>query len=396
MSDWTTVSTLRAKVLRDWMRGHLLAGLLGEDDRYPWRIPLQGPASRELAERFDDVRAWARALIDGAKAGEGLGYRLEMREFSPRSLGRNELPVAAWLDGPADALALIGKRREAARFEALAEEILAAFPGLRPWLVRKPLRVLDQAEDWPRLLAVLGWILDHPGCGLFVRQIDLPGVHSKFVERHRGLLSELLDALHAPTFDPADGGGARFERRYGFRSKPVLIRFRLLGSSVQGLTDLSVPADEFGRIDLPVQRVFMTENEINYLAFPAVAGSVVIFGAGYGFEALAQAAWLHHCEFFYWGDIDTHGFAILNSLRGYFPHARSLLMDRATLLAHRPLWGREASPTRRALDRLRPEEASLFDDLRNDVMAPAVRLEQERIAFGRVLEALAPLSVSAG
>ncbi len=125
---------------------------------------------------------------------------------------------------------------------------------------------------------------------------------------------------------------------------------------MQGLTDLSVPADEFGCISLPVQRVFMTENEINYLAFPPVAGSMVIFGGGYGFEALAQAAWLHHCALFYWGDIDTDGFAILDSLRGYLPHARSLLMDRATLLAHRPLWGREASPTRRALSRLRPED----------------------------------------
>ena len=36
----------------------------------------------------------------------------------------------------------------------------------------------------------------------------------------------------------------------------------------------------------------------------------------------------------YWGDLDTHGFAILNRLRECFPHARSMLMDRATLLAH--------------------------------------------------------------
>ncbi len=41
------------------------------------------------------------------------------------------------------------------------------------------------------------------------------------------------------------------------------------------------------------------------------------------------------------GDIDTYGFAMLDRLRSYHPHIRSLLMDEATLLQHRPLWGRE-------------------------------------------------------
>lgn len=62
--------------------------------------------------------------------------------------------------------------------------------------------------------------------------------------------------------------------------------------------------------------------------------AMVIFGAGYGFDNLAEARWLGMLEIHYWGDIDTHGFAILNQLRKYFPHAQSLLMDRETLLAH--------------------------------------------------------------
>jgi hypothetical protein len=40
----------------------------------------------------------------------------------------------------------------------------------------------------------------------------------------------------------------------------------------------------------------------------------------------------------YWGDIDTHGFAILDRLRTGMPHMRSLMMDQATLQAHRSLW----------------------------------------------------------
>jgi hypothetical protein len=48
---------------------------------------------------------------------------------------------------------------------------------------------------------------------------------------------------------------------------------------------------------------------------------------GYGFDNLAAALWLQQKDIYYWGDIDTHGFAILNQLRGFFPHAVSFLMD---------------------------------------------------------------------
>ncbi|NOR71388.1 MAG: hypothetical protein GQ532_17115, partial [Methylomarinum sp.] len=33
----------------------------------------------------------------------------------------------------------------------------------------------------------------------------------------------------------------------------------------------------------------------------------------------------------YWGDLDTHGFAILSRLRHYYPQVKSILMDEKTL-----------------------------------------------------------------
>ena len=396
MTDWTTAADLRRRVLRDWERGLLLSLSLTGEALYPWRIPLKGPTTAMLADQFDAVRQWIRALAEGAKteagkSGSSSGYRLEFQEINHRQLGRNQVPVAAWLDTEGDALALIGKRREAARFHELATPIALAFPQLQTWLAKRPLRALEQADDWPGLLGVLRWIAEHPRPNVYLRQIDVPGVHSKFIERHRALLSELLDlVLPAAAIAAASASGAAgFERRYGFRAKPLPIRFRLLDAPFHGLTDLSVPCDEFARLSLPARRVFITENEINFLASPRVPDSLVIFGAGYGFEPLAEASWLQAREIYYWGDIDSHGFAILDQLRGHFPHARSLLMDRATLLAHRPLWGREATPTQRALSRLQADEAGLYDDLRHDRIGPALRLEQERIGFAWVQAALA-------
>ena len=395
MTNWTTPADIRARILREWERGRLLTVSLTGAAQYPWRIPLKGPSSAELADRFEAARLWIRTLAEAAKSENSAGYRLEFQEIQHRQLGRNQLPVAAWLDTEADALALIGKRREAARFHELAGTIAQAFPPLRDWLARRPLRVLEQADDWPGLLGVLQWMLDHPCPEVYLRQVDVPGVHSKFIERNRALLSELFDLVLPASAIVAciAGGAAGFEQRYGFRAKPVLIRFRLLDAPLQaplqGLTDLTVPCDEFAQLSLAARRVFITENEINFLALPRIPDSLVIFGAGYGWEALAKARWLESCAIHYWGDIDTHGFAILDKLRGYFPQARSLLMDRATLMAHRPLWGREDTPTQRELSRLHPDEASLYDDLRQDRIAPALRMEQERIGYAWVRAALA-------
>ncbi len=389
MTDWTTPADLRARVLREWERGRLLSASLTGAALYPWRIPLKVPNAAILADRFDDARQWIRELAECAKTEAKPGYRLEFQEINHRQIGRNHMPVAAWLDSEVDALALIGKRREAARFHELAGTIAGKFPALRDWLLRRPLRVLEQ-EDWIRLLGVLDWIAAHPRSNVYLRQIDVPEVHSKFIERHRALLAELLelilpsDALDAT----APGGVAGFERRFGFRGKPALVRFRLLGGALHDFSDLSVPADEFARVSLPARRVFITENEINFLAFPALPDSLVIFGAGYGFDALAEASWLADRDLGYWGDIDTHGFAILDQLRGRFPHVRSLLMDRGTLMAHRSSWGREDTPTRRELLRLHPDEAGLYDDLRHDRIASALRLEQERIGYAWVRAAL--------
>src|SRR5690606_13300583 len=127
-----------------------------------------------------------------------------------------------------------------------------------------------------------------------------------------------------------------------------------------------------------------TENRINGLAFPDVPRSLVVFGLGYGLDRLADIDWLHHVDVWYWGDIDTHGFGILNRLRAGLPHARSFLMDRETLEAHRDLWVTEPADKRYDGEptRLTEDEYALFSDLRHDRLGERVRLEQERIRCG--------------
>jgi len=392
--NWSTPEALRAQVLRLWGRGRLLENLAGEASPFPLRLAFRGPSSRELSERFDEARAWIAHLKQAEKSGSsGDGYRLVWREVQHRVLGANTLPAEAWVDTVDDAVAMIGRRREAERFRAIVARTETEQPRLLRWLARHPLRALDLANDWDRLLRVTGWLQSRPRPGVYSRQVDLPGIHSKFIEAHRGVLGELLDfCLPEGAIDASAVGLTGFNKRYGFRQKPLLVRFRMLDPGVVLLPtgrdhDLSVTADDFAALEVGVARVFVTENEINYLAFPPVPGSLVIFGAGYGFENLAAARWLESRDLHYWGDIDTHGFAMLDQFRARFGHARSFLMDRDTLLGHRNLWGQEPQPAVRELSRLDDTERALYADLRDRRLGDRVRLEQERIGYSWVEQA---------
>lgn len=145
--------------------------------------------------------------------------------------------------------------------------------------------------------------------------------------------------------------------------------------------NLIVQGDNLHALKALLPRYGGPENETNFLAFPQVRDAIVIFGAGYGWDALARSHWLRKCPIHYWGDIDTHGFGILDQLRGYFDHVASFLMDRATLDAHAHVWGSDDKPLRGDLHRLTSEERDLYDDLRDNRIRAGLRLEQEHIGF---------------
>ncbi len=393
MASWTRAKDLRAQVAQLWARGDLLASDLAEEPPFPRRLLLKKPSSAELSERFAEVRDWIAELQQLAE------LRLEMKPVRHRVLGQNLIPDAVWLDGLDPAVRLLGKQRELQQFRSLVASTRQRQPALLPWLQRQPLKALGLVPAWPRLLDVVAWLQAHPRPGIYLRQMDIPGVDTKFVEAHRGTLLELLDmCLPAECIDDSRRGASQFERRYFFKTKPLRLRFRIVDPDIRMLdgpdNDVTLSAADFCALQhslwlQSIRQVFITENEINFLAFPPVAKSLVVFGAGYGFEQLTDIPWLQQRAIFYWGDIDTHGFAILDQLRSHLPQAHSLLMDEATLLAHKTSWGREPKPQIRALTRLTEAEQLLYRDLCDNRFGPQLRLEQERVNYRWLLRHLA-------
>nr|AXM43048.1 putative cytosolic protein [Myxococcus sp.] len=388
---WTTPANVREQVRRVWDSGRILSAPLSGEALFPLTLRLRRPEGAELAARFDEARQWVREWEGESQGGSGL--HVEWSEVRHRQLGANRVPRCVIVPTRESALVLLRKSSEARRFDALANQTLARFPSLREWLVRRPQVLLEREAEWARVLVALDWFLTHPHSGRYMRQVDLPGVDSKFIEKHQGLLMDLQEEVQPSVRERLPVRD--FASRFGLRAKPLRVHFRFLDPALylEGLlSDLTVTVSELAALRPRVERVFITENDVNGLAFPCVPRSLVILGLGYALEPLGALPWLSSTCVYYWGDIDTHGFAILDRLRAHHPRVHSLLMDRDVLLAHTAHWVEEDKPHRGTLSRLTESEAALYEDLRHQRLGERVRLEQEHIGFRWVENTLARLS----
>lgn len=394
------------EVLRKrWQRGGLLIALAEGNPVVPQSISLRAPSAREVANRFGEVQDWVRRWEADAS---GSGLRLEYATVGGRLIGSNQVPRRVWVDDEARLWRLVGVEDDVAAFVQVVRLARDTHPDLERWVREHPSTALAAAADWDRLLGVVLWIVDQGGPHVYVRQIDVPGVDTKFIEAHRGVLGELLEILLPGERVDATVPRARFAERYRLAAKPAYVRCRRLdgrcllptlsaatepgsASDRTGPAELTLRALDAAKTALPGRRVVIVENEITYLALPAIPDTLAVLGGGYGINTLATLKWLEDREIHYWGDLDTHGFAILDRLRTFLPAVRSLLMDRTTLEEHRQHWGHEPTPINAPLERLTQPEHSLYTDLVEDRYAPALRLEQERIRFGAVRGALGHL-----
>ena len=379
-SPWTRPADVRTAFRKKWDSGALLTRYAAGHDWEPLSMAIRGPSAREIGEHLAEVRHWA---ADWAEAARG-PLRVEYKQVGGRLFGLNSVPGRAWLDCYDDAWALLKVQSDVRRLSELIET--AEGTRLVPWLTGHPMRALRMPEAWDRLVATVRWIERHQSPGMYLRQVDVPSVDTKFIERHKGLLAELLDAQLDPS--RVNAAAPDFVGRYGFLRKPGYIRFRV-PSGFRGFSELTIRTDELTAAPDGITRAYVIENEITYLAFPVHSAAMVIFGGGYAIPVLEPLGWLADLDVVYWGDIDTHGFAILNRLRHHLPHARSMLMDRGTLLSHRDHWVTEPSPAAVTLDLLAPAESALYADLTSDAYGRSVRLEQERISFSAVEKAVA-------
>jgi hypothetical protein len=367
-TQWTDVAGIRAAVRRRWDDGSLLRAYALRHPFPAIDVPLRTPSATDLGDYYAEARTWADAVMGGSRGGRS--YDVTLGRIGGRIAGSTDVPVRAKVNSFEQAWNILGTADAADAFRSLVTSS-AQLERARDWALASPTKAIELAIDWSTLLVAYQWLLEHRGSGLYLRQVSAPGVDTKFIERHRSVLASLLGVP-----------SSSFARTLGLAAKPAMVRFRFdpdVVGTPSGFTEATFRTAELSQRKIRPSSALIIENEITYLSVPVPVGGVVLWGRGYDVEQPASLAWLEDTDVRYWGDIDTHGFAILHRVRAHLPHARSVLMDRDTLLAHEERWGHEAVPTNVALPNLGARERGLYEDLVTDRYGHGVRLEQERI-----------------
>jgi hypothetical protein len=364
---------VRNIIIRKFQRNH--QEWLKTSMPFPIEINLEIPTEQEALRQQKDVQTWIAAW--DRWRGNGSLVRAE-RHW--RILGSQTVPAKMILNEPEDAVSWIGKTDEWSRVVMRYKTMVQRWPALINVLTKHYSFLANCNEtDYSRLIEMLKWIYANPNSNLYPRQIPVAGIDSKWLESHKKLVCELTVTIKGDS-------DTDFYKACGLKPLPQLIRIRILDpqlrSRIGDLYDLSIPCEEAANLVIKPAKVFIVENLQTGLAFHDLPGSVVIMGLGYGVDVLEKFSWLHNIQCFYWGDIDTHGFAILSRARKYFPALESILMDEATLMDHRQLCVEEKKQHPSSeLPLLTNTEQKIFSSLKNNVWGHNIRLEQERVCW---------------
>lgn len=318
-----------------------------------------------------------------SKEKKGFGYTLEFQKIKTKHLGTQDLPISIYFDNEKDFLKFLGKEYEVDSFKLNVEIILGEFPELKEWIIKNPKKVIDNANEWQNILQVCQYFKQNPKPNFYIRELPVK-VHTKFVERNKSIIRELLDVLISEHVKSEE---KEFENRFNLKYAEPQIRFKILDKDISnnyfsGLDDIAIPVSQFEKLNLPVTKVIVVENKTalyTTLTLPRMEKAIAIFGSGYSVYNLKNVKWFKDPKLLYWGDIDVQGFEILSQFRGYFPQTKSVLMDKFTFEKYfENDLGKSTNITSQL--NLTDSEKELYDILNINNW----RLEQEKIPFDYV------------
>lgn len=351
--------------LRDWALGDTTTATID--------APLLPPSERDAIADLEGALQWVESWQESS---DRLPISVIWVQRAWARIGTQVVPDRAQVSGPDALTSLAGENERWQRWVARVSSLRRSFGSKIDGVLRTHLREIGELEepDFERLVVSIDWLVRNPDSGLRVRELPIRGIDTKWLERHRAVVESLALAVTC--------AGS-----LGLNEHTDVGRIRLLdpADAVRGLRDIGAPIEDLAALGLSPQTVLIVENLQTFLSLPPMHGVVAAYGQGNAVVALARVPWLRGARTLYWGDLDSHGFRILNLARSVGLQARSVLMDSQTLFDHRDLWVVEPKPFLGSTNLLTEYETASLAELR---ALGHVRLEQERIPWVYALETL--------
>ncbi len=296
-------------------------------------FPLIIRSNKSVGNSLSDYKKNIDNLISASKLKNKYGYNIDFENRKTKSLGTQSFPVRIYFDNEPDYLKYINKEKEVDCFKEKHRNILKEFPELKEWIIKYPQKIIDNCSIWMNILKVCRYFKMNPKPNLYIRELPIK-VHTKFIENNKGIIKELLEIIISEHINSNENS---FEKRFNLKYNEPLIRLRILDDKISNDTfnnilDISIPLNQFVNLKIDnIETVFVIENLMNLLTFPKISNAIAIWGKGFQVSNLKKSSWLNNItHFYYWGDIDVHGFEILSQIRGYFDNVQSILMDEET------------------------------------------------------------------
>lgn len=305
-------------LVRQWHNADKREQRLLDPQAWPIPLPIGRPPPMVLAQQTAYVREhierW-RAVTVGEVQWQSIAYRSAAEPVLLPQHWQLRSPQE-WAQASGDAQVQL----ELQRLQYLLNRVDARFHSL---LIRQRAQWRDRNDDEVVQATALALELE-PGiaAGRPLRSLSLAGIDSKFMERHRGLVTALLDIRFdgqvsqvglSSFLDAADEGD----------------HWLLVAALAPGLLPFAqqrVRARELRDTSLPAQRILLIENDRCLHLLPTLPDTIAVLGSGLDLAWL-RADWLRERQIGYWGDMDTWGLCMLARARELQPHLVPLLMD---------------------------------------------------------------------
>ncbi len=342
-----------------------------------------------------DIQREYKTVLKEIDELKKLKVSLQYKKFNFKNIGTQNLPIETIFSDRDEFLKFINKEDEFNEFVKNYDKITQKYEVLKKLLTIKPKIIIQNLDNWDKLLSICDFFATNPNPNIYIRELAIKGVDTKFVEKNKNILDLLfLNILKENEFNDSIFGlnNYGFERKYGLKYPLPQVRFRVLDNvlKVAGLSDITLPVNEFEKLNLTCKNIFIIENQITTLSFPKIKNSIVIFGNGYKVGILKNVEWMRNKNIYYWGDIDKDGFAILSQVRGYFSYIKSIFMNKEVieLFKNFSVEDEKNQNNFKELKNLNDDEQKVYNRIQNNFYGTDFRLEQERIPFDYVCDKL--------
>lgn len=310
---------------RQWQNADKREELLLDPQVWPIEISIGRPSSKLFTHHTADVREHV-SRWRGVKVGD-----VEWKDTAFRSGASTvSLPLQWKLSHPEEWAKASGDAQVQLEFQQLRYLLGQVDSRFHSLLIRQRGLWRDRRDEEVIRAAALALELEpRVAAGRPLRSLAMAGIDSKFMERHRGLVTALLDIrfqgqaslLGLTSFlDAADEG------QHWLLVVP-------LSPGLLPFAQQRVRARELMDVPLPAERVLLIENDRCLHLLPPLTDTIAVLGSGLDLAWLS-ADWLRQRHLAYWGDMDTWGLLMLARARTLQPHLKCLLMERTLFECH--------------------------------------------------------------